>query len=64
MNSQLRRTICLPYPFQMYFCSLIDMIAWGFNFDQMDPVIYNLTIIKINKLELIGNFTNYHYAKR
>ncbi|KAB0799466.1 hypothetical protein PPYR_07346 [Photinus pyralis] len=41
----LARLLCLPFPFQMKTCQLIEMIALGFNFEQNDPETLPITIV-------------------
>lgn len=34
----LFRLLCLPFPIQMKICQIPDMIAFGVNYEQNDPV--------------------------
>ncbi|KAK5643366.1 hypothetical protein RI129_007211 [Pyrocoelia pectoralis] len=45
-QSRLRETLCLPYPFQMYLCQFVDMIAMGFDYEQNDPETLPITILQ------------------
>lgn len=49
------RYICFPYPFQMKLCQIPEMMTFGFNFDQTDPVrsIHHLLIV----YHLLTNFS-------
>ncbi|KAB0799467.1 hypothetical protein PPYR_07347 [Photinus pyralis] len=45
-QSKLREMLCLPYPFQMYLCQLMDMIAMGFDYEQNDPETLPVTLLQ------------------
>ncbi|KAF2891673.1 hypothetical protein ILUMI_14500, partial [Ignelater luminosus] len=42
----LRKTLCLPFPFQMNSCQATDMLAWGFDYEQSDPETLPITLIQ------------------
>ncbi|KAF5294278.1 hypothetical protein FQR65_LT10864 [Abscondita terminalis] len=42
---ELVRAMCLPFPFQMKICQLMEMSALGFNFPQNDPETLPITIL-------------------
>ncbi|KAF2901735.1 hypothetical protein ILUMI_04463 [Ignelater luminosus] len=44
--NHLRSILCLPFPFQMETCQVIDMLTWGFNYEQNDPETLPVTLIQ------------------
>lgn len=63
----LAKLLCLPFPFQMKICQLIEMLALGFNFDQNDPETLPITLLHntdTSSVKTITHFTQVGYFKR
>lgn len=56
---ELVRTLCLPFPFQMRMCQLLEMFALGFNFPQNDPETLPITILHNTDTASVKSITHF-----
>ncbi|KAF2901736.1 hypothetical protein ILUMI_04464 [Ignelater luminosus] len=55
---KLRSILCLPYPFQMDICQFVDMLLWGFDYEQSDPETLPITLIQNSDAISIKTFSH------
>ncbi|KAF5291044.1 hypothetical protein FQA39_LY14477 [Lamprigera yunnana] len=53
------KMLCLPFPFQMRMCQLLEMTALGFNFAQNDPETLPITILHNTDTASIKSITHF-----
>jgi len=74
INEALWKFLCFPYPFQMKMCQVLDMMSFGFDYEQNDPETLPVTLLHLvetssvktvshlSQLMLSGDFQQYDYG--
>ncbi|KAF2901737.1 hypothetical protein ILUMI_04465 [Ignelater luminosus] len=58
LNIQLWKFLCYPYPVQMKICQILDMWSFGFDYEQIDPETYPVTLLQLLETTSVKTVTH------